>query len=144
MNFLKNFKKKRQGNLTAFIDVSVPRKITPEAHHIDNVFLFYIDDIKTIEYRLKEVIGKNNDKEVLAMAEHFQNQLVLQYTRAKELLHDIKESLNIVESEVNAHPVATDHRKMNVNTNLRDLVTDYAVHFSELRHDAIRFFAKWM
>jgi hypothetical protein len=109
-----------------------------------NTLLFYIDDIKTIEFRLKEVIGKNNDKEVLAMAEHFQNQLVLQHSRAQELLHDIKESSNIIESEVNAHPVAMDHRKMNVNTNLRDLVTDYALHFSELRHDAIRFFAKWM
>lgn len=106
--------------------------------------LFYIDDIKTIEYRLKEVIGKNNDKEVLAMAEHFQNQLILQKNRAAEILHSIKESLNRIEAEVNNHPVATDHRKMELNSKLRDEVADYANHFNPFRHEAIRFFSKWM
>ena len=109
-----------------------------------NTILFYVDDIKTLDHRLQEVLSKNNDKEVLAMAEHFQNQLILQKNRAAEILHSIKESLNIVEAEVNNHLVATDHRKMELNSKLRDEVADYAAHFSELRHEAIRFFSKWM
>ena len=109
-----------------------------------NTILFYIDDIKIFDHRLQEVLSKNNDKEVLAMAEHFQNQLSLQNNRAAEILHTIKESLNLIEAEVNNHPVATDHRKMEVNNKLREEITDYANHFNELRHEAIRFFAKWM
>jgi hypothetical protein len=109
-----------------------------------NTLLFYVDDVKTIEHRLQEVISKNNDKEVLAMAEHFQNQLILQKNRAGEILHSIKESLNRIEAEVNNHPVATDHRKMELNSKLRDEVADYANHFNQFRHEAIRFFSKWM
>jgi hypothetical protein len=109
-----------------------------------NTLLFYVDDIKTLDHRLQEVLSKNNDKEVLAMAEHFQNQLILQKNRAAEILHSIKESLTLVEAEVNNQPVATDHRKMELNSKLRDEVADYVTHFSELRHEAIRFFSKWM
>ena len=109
-----------------------------------NTILFYVDDIKILNHRLQEVLSKNNDKEVLAMAEHFQNQLTLQKNRAAEILHSIKESLNLIEAEVNNHPVATDHRKMELNSKLRDEVADYANHFNELRHEAIRFFSKWM
>lgn len=109
-----------------------------------NTILFYVDDIKTLDHRLQEVLSKNNDKEVLAMAEHFQNQLILQKNRAAEILHSIKESLNLIEAEVNNHPVATDHRKMELNSKLRDEVADYSNHFNELRHEAIRFFSKWM
>jgi hypothetical protein len=109
-----------------------------------NTLLFYVDDVKTIEHRLQEVLSKNNDKEVLAMAEHFQNQLILQKNRAGEILHSIKESLNRIEAEVNNHPVATDHRKMELNSKLRDEVADYANHFNQFRHEAIRFFSKWM
>ena len=109
-----------------------------------NTLLFYVDDVKTIEHRLQEVLSKNNDKEVLAMAEHFQNQLILQKNRAAEILHSIKESLNRIEAEVNNHPVATDHRKMELNSKLRDEVADYANHFNQFRQEAIRFFSKWM
>jgi len=109
-----------------------------------NTLLFYVDDIKILNHRLQEVLSKNNDKEVLAMCEHFQNQLTLQKNRAAEILHSIKESLNIIEAEVKHHPVATDHRKMELNSKLRDEVTDYSNHFNELRHEAIRFFSKWM
>jgi hypothetical protein len=109
-----------------------------------NTLLFYVDDIKTLDHRLQEVLTKNNDKEVLAMAEHFQNQLILQKNRATEILHDIKESLNSIEAEINNHPVATDHRKLDVNANLRNAVADYITHFTEMRHDAIRFSSKWM
>ena len=109
-----------------------------------NTLLFYVDDVKTIEHRLQEVLSKNNDKEVLAMAEHFQNQLILQKNRAGEILHSIKESLNRIEAEVHNHPVATDHRKMELNSKLRDEVADYANHFNQFRHEAIRFFSKWM
>lgn len=109
-----------------------------------NTLLFYVDDIKILNHRLEEVLSKNNDKEVLAMAEHFQNQISLQKIRAAEILHSIKESSNLIEAEVKNHPVATDHRKMELNSKLRDEVTDYANHFNELRHEAIRFFSKWM
>ena len=70
--------------------------------------------------------------------------LILQNNRAAEILHSIKESLNQIEAEVNNHPVATDHRKMELNSALRDEVADYATHFNELRHEAVRFFSKWM
>ena len=56
---LKNFRKKRKGNLSVFIDVSVPRKITPEAHEIDDLFLFYVDDLDRLMEKNRNIRKKS-------------------------------------------------------------------------------------
>lgn len=47
-NHLKNYPKKRQGKLSVFVDISIPRKIEPDIAKIENLFLFNIDDLDSI------------------------------------------------------------------------------------------------
>ena len=39
---------------------------------------FYTDEITILKNRLGEIASKNNQKDVLAQVEHFQNQLIIQ------------------------------------------------------------------
>jgi hypothetical protein len=43
-----------------------------------NKMLFYKDEMKVMQNRLSEVARKNTDREVQALVEHFQNQLIVQ------------------------------------------------------------------
>ena len=43
-----------------------------------NKIAFYKDEIKIMRHRLEQVTEKNTSKEVLALVEHFQNQLIVQ------------------------------------------------------------------
>ena len=58
-HILHNYYKRRDGNLTAFIDISVPRKITPLAHDIENIYLFYVDDLDKVMSKNKEMRKKS-------------------------------------------------------------------------------------
>jgi hypothetical protein len=105
---------------------------------------FYKDDLKVMRHRLSEILLKNSSIEVRAMAEHFQNQYILQDERADILRHDVNISMQMLETTINDNPTAIDHRKVNDDDSLRDAVETYERIFSELRQDSINFFAKWM
>lgn len=76
---LKKFNKKRQGDLTVYIDISVPRKITPEANNIDNLFLFCIDDLDKVMEQNRTIRAKSALK-----AEQIIEQELLSYSTACE------------------------------------------------------------
>jgi hypothetical protein len=105
---------------------------------------FYKDDLKVLRHRLSEILLKNSSIEVRAMAEHFQNQYILQDERADILRHDVNISMTNLEASINGNPTAVDHRKVNDENELRDAVETFERIFSELRQDSINFFAKWM
>ena len=105
---------------------------------------FYKDDLKVLRHRLSEILLKNSSIEVRAMAEHFQNQYILQDERADILRHDVNKSMTHLEAAINGNPTAVDHRKVNDENELRDAVETFERIFSELRQDSINFFAKWM
>ena len=50
---------------------------------------FVKEEIETFKNRLSEVVSKNRSVEVLAPAEHFQNQFIRHKEVIDELLHDI-------------------------------------------------------
>jgi hypothetical protein len=97
-----------------------------------------------LRHRLSEILLKNSSIEVRAMAEHFQNQYILQDERADILRHDVNISMTNLEASINGNPTAVDHRKVNDENELRDAVETFERIFSELRQDSINFFAKWM
>ncbi len=105
---------------------------------------FYKDDLRIMRHRLSEILLKNSSIEVRAMAEHFQNQYILQDERADILRHDVNNAMNLLEVSINFNPTAVDHRKVNSDVNLRDAVETYERIFNELRKDSINFFARWM
>ncbi len=51
---------------------------------------FYTDEISILKGRLEEIASKNNQQNVLAQVEHFQNQLIVQKNNIDEISHTIK------------------------------------------------------
>jgi hypothetical protein len=55
-----------------------------------NKLLFYKDELKIMADRIMEVAEKNTSNEVRSLADHFQNQLIIQKEQIDILNHDIK------------------------------------------------------
>ncbi|MBK9401916.1 MAG: hypothetical protein IPN36_14040 [Bacteroidetes bacterium] len=109
-----------------------------------NKIAFYKDEIKIMRHRLEQVTEKNTSKEVLALVEHFQNQLIVQEEQNDILRHNVKEYENVIEDHLKKNEVAADHLKWDDHTNMRDQVDTYEKIFNDLRKELIGFIAKWM
>ena len=97
-----------------------------------------------MRHRLEQVTEKNTSKEVLALVEHFQNQLIVQEEQNDILRHNVKEYENVIEDHLKKNEVAAYHLKWDDHTNMRDQVDTYEKIFNDLRKELIGFIAKWM
>lgn len=109
-----------------------------------NKMLFYKDEMKVMQNRLSEVAGKNTDREVQAMVEHFQNQLIVQNEQADILKHIIKQYENTIESHLKKNDVAADKLKWDDHSDLREKVEMFEKIINELRSELIDFLAKYI
>ncbi len=98
-DILKNYEKKRKGSLSVFIDVSVPRKITPEANNMDNVFLFYIDDLDSIMEQNRSLRKKSAKEAELIIAREVQAYTAL--CEQKENLQNVAKMHNWLRQIIN-------------------------------------------
>jgi hypothetical protein len=105
---------------------------------------FYKDEIKILTGRVEELASKNTFNEVLVGVEHFQNQLIIQRNNIDEILHLVKLNEEGLIEEINANPVAVDHRKVEYHANEKDLVYSFEKNFNELRAEFNEFASKWM
>ncbi len=105
---------------------------------------FYADEITLMKGRLGELASKNNQSDVLAQVEHFQNQLIVQKNNIDELAHTMKVDESSLEKEVNKNPVAVDHREMPSHSKEKEAVDAFEKNFNELRAEFKTFAAKWM
>ena len=105
---------------------------------------FYTDEISILKGRLEEITSKNNQQNVLAQVEHFQNQLIVQKNNIDEISHTIKLYESAIEKEVNKNPVAVDHREMPSHSKQKEAVDAFEKNFNELRTEFKIFAAKWM
>jgi hypothetical protein len=119
---------------------------TQHADHTEwmNKLKFYSDEITLMKGRLGELASKNNQSDVLAQVEHFQNQLIVQKNNIDELAHTIKVDESSLEKEVNKNPVAVDHREMPSHANEKEAIDAFEKNFNELRAEFKTFAAKWM
>ena len=105
---------------------------------------FYKEEIQILKERLQEITSKNNSKEALAKAEHFQNQFIVQRNNIDELAHSIKVHEAKIVQEIEKNPVAIEHRKVENHVEEEDFMTYFEKNFSELRAEYNRFSAEWM
>ncbi|MCF8415761.1 MAG: hypothetical protein K9G40_05930 [Crocinitomicaceae bacterium] len=105
---------------------------------------FYKDEIKILTGRLEELASKNTTNEVLVGIERFQNQLIIQRNNIDEILHLVKLNEEVLIEEINANPVAVDHRKVEYHSNEKDMVDSFEKNFNELRAEFNEFASKWM
>lgn len=116
------------------------------AEHIQwiNKMLFYKDEMIVMQNRLSEVAAKNTDREVQAMVEHFQNQLIVQNEQADILKHTIKQYENTIEYHLEKSDTAADKLKWDDHANLREKVGTFEKIINELRAELIDFIAKYI
>ena len=109
-----------------------------------NKMLFYKDEMKVMQNSLSEVAGKNTDREVQALVEHFQNQLIVQNVQADILKHTIKQYENTIETHLSKNDVAADKLKWDDHSDLREKVEMFEKIINELRGELIVFLAKYI
>lgn len=105
---------------------------------------FYKEEIVILKERLEEVTGKNNAPEFLKDVEHYQNQFIIQRNSIDELAHSIKVNENGLVKEVQANPVAVDHRKVENHESESNFIAYFEKNFAGLRVDYNKFLSKWM
>lgn len=109
-----------------------------------NKLAFYKDEIKILKHRLDEIVTKNNNKEVMASVEHFENQFKIQNNAIDEIKHNVKQEENKVLSNIQGNQTAVDHRKINFSQELIDQVNSFEKNFNDIRHELNSFLSKWM
>ena len=105
---------------------------------------FYKEEILILKKRLEEVTGKNNAPEFLKEVEHYQNQFIVQRNNIDELSHAIKMNEKEIVKEVNANPVAVEHRKVENHETESDFLGYFEKNFARLRTEYNKFLSKWM
>jgi len=103
---------------------------------------FYKDDIAILKRRIEEVAAKNTGHDVMAMIEHFQNQLIIQRNELDEFRHAIKEHENELEAAVKSNPTATNRQRLSDDPMLSARMERYETIFNELRMELYRFLSK--
>jgi len=107
-----------------------------------NTLSFNKDEIQTFNSRLAEVIKANNAVDVAANVEHFQNQFIRQREVIDELRHEIKQYENSLIQQVEANPVASDHRIVVDHPALRDQMETFERIYGELKNEFNHFLSK--
>lgn len=94
---------------------------------------FYADELTSFNNRLSELIQQSPNHEVLAQAEHFQNQFIRQKEVIDILRHDVRNSEKEIIDKIAVNPVASDHQRMLDDRNLRDAMETFRKIFDELK-----------
>jgi hypothetical protein len=105
---------------------------------------FYNDDLKIFKARLEEVVSKNTNRDLLALAEHFQNQFIIQKNEMDELTHAINEAEATVEAAINHNETAINRQRLPDDGALRNRVAQFEKLFHELRSELMIFLSKNM
>jgi len=109
-----------------------------------NSLQFRKEETTILEHRMEDIVRRNNQPDVMAELEHFQNQFIRQKEVIDELRHDIKAHENILEQEAKQNPVAIDHRHFTDHSELRERVEMFEKIYMELKNDFYRWVSKWM
>ncbi|MBP9689801.1 MAG: hypothetical protein KBE91_09340 [Bacteroidia bacterium] len=100
------------------------------------------DELGIFKTNLEKIVLANNQIEVTARIEQFQNQFITHLNELQLLRHDIKAAENEIEKNIAENPVAADHRKLDVDNTLEDRMQQFKKLFLELKNDYTAFLAK--
>ncbi len=109
-----------------------------------NKLLFYKDELKIMADRITEVAEKNTSNEVRSLADHFNNQLIIQKEQIDILNHDIKSHELYLEAAALDNPNGIDKEKFSDHKKHRESIAIFEKLFKNLREESIDFLSKWM
>lgn len=101
-----------------------------------------VDQLNSFQNRLQEVNSANTATDIRAQVEHFQNQFIREKEVIDILIHDINAEERMLSENAQSNNVATDHRKVADNADLRDRMGMFNKIFSELKNEFTAFLAK--
>jgi hypothetical protein len=107
-----------------------------------NKLAFYSDDLKIMEKRVKELVSRNSSKDILAMAEHFQNQIIIQQVQIDTLKDGIWKHEKEVQKNNEDNSDGSEHSEMNDHKEYRQKIERFEEIFNDLRKELITFLAK--
>jgi hypothetical protein len=105
-------------------------------------FAFYEDELKIMKNRLAEISAKNTDVSVKIKVEQFQNRFIIQKDEIDQLKHIIHIEEGELVENVKENPIASDHRKLSDNVELREKVLIFDPIFESLKEDFNQFAAE--
>jgi len=109
-----------------------------------NELTFYKEELTILEERLKEIVSKNTDHEVVAHVESFQNRFDLQRSHISDLKHRIKKHESFLADYAENHPIAVDHVYFTDHTALREDTDRFRELYYELKTEFNKFAVRWM
>ena len=107
-----------------------------------NKLEFFKDELRIFKDRLSDIAKKNTGHDILAMVEHFQNQIIIQRNEIDTLRHNIKHYENVLEDKVKVNQIAADHNPDEEFGNHKEQIDRFEYLFNELRDDIVKFFSK--
>ena len=105
---------------------------------------FYKDELTIFKERLKEIVEKNTAKETMQMAEHFQNQFLIQSENIDILQHDINEHTGLITKQVLQHAGHVNRDEATAHLVLLERVEREAFIFKGLKDELMKFLSKKM
>lgn len=101
-----------------------------------------VDQLNSFQNRLQEVNSANTATDIRAQVEHFQNQFIREKEVIDILIHDINAEERLLSVNAQSNNVATDHRKVADNEDLRDRMSTFVKIFGELKVEFTTFLSK--
>lgn len=105
---------------------------------------FYQKEVGFLETLLAEVVAKNTAQEILAEAEHFQNQFFIQKRNISEYHQQISVNNALTSIDVKDHAGKVDERLVSDIERTEAEVLTFEKIVIELRQDFKQFLVKWM
>lgn len=105
---------------------------------------FYKNELKILQKRLTEIVEKNTSHEALEVAEHFQNQFIVQRNNIDELHHSINEHAHKTKTEAEQHAGHIDEAVAEEHDKIKEEFTVFEKVINELRQEFNEYLTKWM
>jgi len=109
-----------------------------------NSLAFYEQEIEILKKRLEEIASKNTGHEVAEGIEHFQNQFIIHQEKIDELKHAFHTNLQTLEVQILETMAYAGDDTLAANEQLFDEYLMEETLLNELRHEFLRFAAKWI
>jgi hypothetical protein len=104
--------------------------------------LFYQDELRTFQDRLREVTSKNPGAEVQAWVEHFQNQFTIQQELIDELNHHFREHERAIKDSLQSSDASDSEARLNDHAEEKGKMKVFERFQQELKKDLNKFLAK--
>ncbi|HEY6082076.1 MAG TPA: hypothetical protein VIU45_01385 [Chitinophagaceae bacterium] len=120
----------------------------PELHEKISAWKSDVDfvrqDVKILRHRLTEIIHQNTHRDVLALAEQFQNQFIRQLEVADEMFHDLKQADKRILRDMEEKPSGLEERIMKEDRHLSERMHIFNRLFHTMKDDFNRFLERIM